>query len=461
MIKGLFANNENSVNSNRLNKFIEDPKRALWTLSWPIIFGLLFQALYLIVDTFFVIRVGHDAVAAVTFAVPVFLIIIASVVGFGIGVTALISKYIGAKEKSKASDVAHHAVIVGIVLGGFVSLLGYIITPVIFPLLGAYNQALVLVVQYFRIIIIGSFFLVASVIFGSILAGEGNTKVPTTILIFAAIINLILDPIFIFIFNWGIKGAAWATFTSFVFSFVAYLVFLFIRDSSYFHFNFKKFNIDFYLIKKIFHLGSPVSISHMLLAFGTMFINYFVAGFGQKMVAGFGLASRIEVFYMIIIIGTSSGLLALISMYLGAKRHDLIKFIMKYAVKVNLMISLLVALLFYFFSGLFLSIFTHDRELINIGVTYFRIIVYSYPIIPLIYIIARLLQAAGHPKKDTLVNVFRLMIFFLPLIWLLVYVLNLGIKGIWYSRLIATVLAFILALFFYKKVIKEVKKAYE
>jgi putative MATE family efflux protein len=247
MIKKLFQNNNDLADGSRLNEFIANPKKTLWTLSGPIIFSLLFQALYLIVDTFFVIKVGHEAVAAITFVMPVFLIIVATVTGFGVGVTTLISKYIGAKDNKKASKVAHHAVISGLILGVFISLFGYIIAPTILKLLGATGYTLFLASQYFKIIFIGNFFLVTSVIFRSILAGEGNHAAPATILVIGTIINLILDPIFIIVLDWGIKGAAWATLCGFLFSFIMYFVFLFIKNSSFLDFRLTIISYTYYM----------------------------------------------------------------------------------------------------------------------------------------------------------------------------------------------------------------------
>jgi len=464
MIKSLFLpkhyNNGNGIDRSCLDRCLENPKKSLWDLSLPIIFGLIFQALYLIADTFFVIRVGHEAVAAVTFSMPIFLVIIAISTGFGLGITTLISRYIGARDKDRASAVAHHGVIIGILLALFVALIGYVITPFIFRIMGASGLTLSLSIQYFRIIFLGSFFLISSMFFKAILAGEGNYKVSTTILIMGVIINLILDYIFIFVLNWGIQGVAWATFIAFFFSFVAYFIFLFVKKFSYFdfYFHFDKFEIDLHLIKKIFNIGAPVTISQMIWSFGIIFTNYFVSRFGQTAVAGFGLASRLETFYTMIIIGTSSGLLTLVSMYIGAKRNDLIIIILKYVAKVNLIIGVAMAIIFYFFSDLLFLIFTKDQALINIGIDYFKIVVISYPLIALIYIIARLLQCLGSTKKETIINLFRFVIFFIPLIYLFIEVLNFELKGIWIAYLISNILAFFVALFMYGRAKRKIKK---
>jgi putative MATE family efflux protein len=426
----------------------------------PIIFGLIFQAFYLIADTFFVIKVGHEAVAAITFSMPIFLIIIAISTGFGLGITTLISRYIGARDKEKASAIAHHAVIIGILLGFFISLIGYAITPFIFRIMGASGLTLNLSIQYFRIIFIGSFFLISSMFFRAILAGEGNYKVSTTILILGVIINLILNTIFIFVLNWGIQGVAWATFISFLFSFIAYFIFLFVKKYSYFdfYFHFEKFEIDFSLIQKIFKIGAPVTIAQVIWSTGIIFTNYFVSYFGQTTVAGYGLASRLETFYTMIVIGTSSGLLTLVSMYIGAKRNDLVNIILKYVAKINLIIGIAIGILFYFFSDLFLLIFTKDQTLIGVGIGYFKIVVFSYPLIALIYIIARLLQCLGNTKKEAIINLFRFVLFFLPLIFLFVRILNFKVEGIWYAYLISNILAFFIAMLMYKKARKRVEK---
>ncbi len=463
MIKSLFLNKFNGENGSDgfcLDGFLKNPKKALWKLSFPIIFGLIFQALYLIADTFFVIKVGHEAVAAITFSMPIFLVIIALSTGFGLGITTLISRYIGANDKERASAVAHHAVILGVLLGLFIALLGYMITPLIFRLMGASGLTLDLSIQYFRIIFIGSFFLISSMFFKSILAGEGNYKISTAILAFSVIVNLILDAVFIFVLNLGIQGVAWATFIAFFLSFVAYFIFLFVKKFSYFDFcfHFDKFEIDFHLIKKVFHIGAPVSISQIIWSSGIIFTNYFVSRFGQTAVAGFGLASRLETFYTMIVIGTSSGLLTLVSMYIGAKRNDLINALLKYVAKINLIIGLGMAILFYFFSDLFLLIFTKDQSLISVGVGYFKIVVFSYPLIALIFIIVRLLQCLGNTKKETIINLFRFVLFFLPLIWLFVKIFHFKVEGIWYAYLISNILAFFVAVIMYKRASKKLKE---
>ena len=237
------------------------------------------------------------------------------------------------------------------------------------------------------------------------------------------------------------------------------LTFYLLKNSSFFNFNFREFNFNIDLIRKIFKIGAPIAVSQMLLSGGAMMVNFFVSRFGQEMVAGFGLASRLESLYVIVLIGLSSSLLTLLGMYLGAKRYDLIKSTVHYSAKVSLMISLFVGIFLYFFSGMFLSIFTNNIMLISIGIFYFKITVYSYPILALIYVIAKLLQVASHPIEDVLINLFRLIIFFLPLVFLLAYKLDWGIRGIWYARLFSTFLAFIIALFFYKKVCLEIKKS--
>ncbi len=446
------------INHSRLKKFVENPKKSLWVLSGPIIFGLLFQSLYLIVDTFFVIRIGHEAVAAITFAMPVFLIIVALATGFGIGVSSLIAQYVGAQQKEKASLIANHAVIAASILGIFLSLLAYILTPEIFKFLGATNLVLRLVIRYFHIVSVGAFFLSSSIVFRAILAGEGNHLVSSIILIIAAIINLVLDFIFIIVLHGGITGAAWATLIGFLFSFVSYFIFLFIKKTSFLDFNFRRFNFSLDLLKKIFRIGAPVAFSQVLLSCGTIVINYFVSRFGHEYMAGFGLASRLEVFYTVIILGISSGLLTLLGMYIGAKRYDLVVLIVKYTIKTTLIISIFVGVILYFLSGIFLSVFTNSNVLIKIGVSYFQIVVFSYPIIAIIYIVAKLLQIAHHPIKDILINIYRLFIFFLPLLFLFVYILAWGIRGIWYAKLGATILSLFIALYFFCTIMPEIKK---
>ena len=195
----------------RLQSFIDNPSKSLWTLAIPIIAGMGIQTLYSIVDMLFIGRLGGDAIAAVAFNFPIFFFVMGLSFGLGSGVTASIARYIGSGDKVNADNAAEHAVVIALIISLLLTSLGLIYGKEILFKMGCTLEVLPEAWEYLKISCYGLSFGVFSGFFRSILAGEGDMKFPMYLFGLGTILNIVLDPIFIFLLDFGVSGAAWAT----------------------------------------------------------------------------------------------------------------------------------------------------------------------------------------------------------------------------------------------------------
>ena len=203
----------------RKKEFIENPKKALWKLSIPMMLGMSVQSLYMLIDTLLISRiVGETSMAALGFAFPYLFIIMGITFGLGSGATAVIAQFIGGDEKQKANSTAEHILILGIVLGIVLNLLSFFIGDKLILIQGANQMTLMHALDYFYIIVAGSIFMILGVFFRSILSGEGDTIFSMKVLGVGTLINIILDPPMIYFYH--IKGAAYATLISQIIVFI-------------------------------------------------------------------------------------------------------------------------------------------------------------------------------------------------------------------------------------------------
>ena len=189
--------------SSRLDGFIAHPRRALWRLALPIMIGMSVQTVYMLADMYFVGQVSSEALAALAFNMPVVFLGIGIVFGLGSGVTSVIARYIGARDKRLADSAAEHSVALGVVISAAFTLIAYWKGREFLALLGVPDHLMALAWGYFRILAGGYVFLVMSVFFRSILSGEGDVKTPVMIQGGGTLLNIVLDPIFIFSARYG------------------------------------------------------------------------------------------------------------------------------------------------------------------------------------------------------------------------------------------------------------------
>lgn len=424
----------------RLQSFLANPSKALWTMALPIIAGMMVQTLFNVVDIMFIGWLGAEEVTAVAFVSPLFFIIIGLTVGLGAGVTASIAQFIGQKDKKNADNCAEHTILLGLVITLVLSFLGIVFGEELLVLLGASGNILDISYTYLKVLLYGIGLAVFSLFFRAILAGEGETKIPMFIGLIGTLLNLILDPIFIFVLEYGVKGAALATVISQAVMVISYLFIIFVRKSTYITFNISDFKYSPSIINAIFKIGIPSSISMLIISFGQVVMNRILINYSVEAVAAYQIVSRIDMLLFMPILGIAISLTTIVGMFFGAKEYEKLVSIVKYGISRAIYITLLSVAILFILADRILPLFSNDPEVLNIGITYLRIIILAYPAVGLSVICSRICQALGEGMPLLVTTITRVLIITAPLSYYF-YITGKPIEWVWYAQVFAILIA--------------------
>lgn len=431
------------MKENRVNEFIKNPKKALLTLSYPILVGMLVQTLYNVVDTAFVGWLGVDAIAALTFSFPLFFILIALNAGIGSGVSSRIARFLGENNKEGAENTAMHGLLLAVIVSLASYVVGFFVLKELFVLFGASGIVLQYAMDYMFIVLLGSFFIFIAYTIHAIFSAQGDTKTAMKIQVFALVLNVILDPILIYGLGYGIKGAAIATVISFAIGLALGIYYL--MRKSYLKINPHAFRFSRSILKDILYVGMPASITMFIISAYVIFINWFMVDFGTEYVAAFGIASRLESVAMMPLVAFGISALTLIGMFIGAKRFDLVKETSWYTLKIGVGIASVVGAVFFIFPQLFIGIFTPEISLIEITAPYIMINVFTFPLMAVSTIVSRIMQGLGHGLPGLVINLIRVFFVAIPLAYFFVFILGYGYLWIAVAMVIGGIVSNIIA----------------
>lgn len=426
----------------RLNEYLDNPDKAIWKLAIPVMAGMGIQTLYTIVDMIFIGKIGGLAIAAVAFNMPLFFFVLGLTMGLGSGVTASIARFIGARDKMNADNSAEHAVVMGLIISFVITTAGLIWGKEILLSIGATADVINMSWTYLRIICYGLPFMVFSAFFRSILVGEGDTKFPMTVAAFGTVLNIILDPIFIFTLDMGVAGAAWATALSQLIVFIIFIYMLFVKEHSYIRFRMKDFSPSLFIIRDIIKVGLPASISMVIMSIGQLVFNKILVFFSTDTVAAYQIAGRIDMVVFLPILSISYGLTTLVGMFFGAKRFGRLKHIIYYGLSRSFMIALVTSTMVFLAAPQLVTIFTHDRLIQETATTYLRLMSIVYPLISVALPCGRILQGFGLGLPTLVITLIRVLLVATPLSWFFIFVQNRPVEWVWYSMMISAVIAF-------------------
>jgi putative MATE family efflux protein len=425
--------------SDKVKEFIARPRRALITLALPVFVATFVQTMYNIVDTAFVGGLGAESIAALTFCFPLFFFLIGLNSGIAAGMNSLISRRLGAGDKASAEAGAAHGLAMSAAFAAFNFFLGLIALKPVFSLFGADPAVLPLSLGYMRIILLGVFFMFPAFIMSSIFSAQGDTRTPMKVQAAGLALNVALDPVFIYGLKMGVRGAALASVLSFLFTLAIFLRLLKTRSSL--RVSFRGFRFSPVLVGEILRVGMPASLMMLILSLYVVFLNRFVAHFGTKAVASFGLVVRLESFASMPIIGLSLSMVTLVGMLSGAKRHDLVRKVVWYGIGLGALFTAAVGLVFMAAPRLWLTIFTRDRGLLDLAAPFLRVDVLTFPLMSSSMIISRALQGLGYGLPGFFINVIRVLLAAVPLAWLFVYVFGWGYLSVAWAMVLGGVAA--------------------
>ncbi len=421
--------------------------RTILKTSLPTALAFLLQSAFNIVDTFFVGRIGPEALAAVSISFPIVFLIISIGTGIGVGATSVVARFIGAKEYKRADNAAEHALLIAGFLGILVSIGGFLAAPTLFDWIGAKGSLKVLALDYLNILLFFAVFVLYTIVGNSILRAEGDMKTPLKVMGGSAILNIILDPIFIFTLGMGVKGAAIATVLSRGAS-MLYLTYHIFSGRSRIRLNLRDFKYRSDYIKRIFSVGMPSSLSNIIMSVG-MFLLTIIAGlFGTNALAAFGIGFRLDSLAILPGMGVSVALISIVGQNIGAGKVERAREI---TLKAGMMVSAAmtaIGLLFYVFAPQIISVFNSDPEVLKHGISFLRIIPLSYLVAGTAMCFSGAFLGSGKAMLALIVSISRVIIFSVPAAYLLSQ--TYGVPGIWWGMVLGTFLGFIISVLLFR-----------
>ena len=443
-----------SDSKSRLKIFLENPSKALWSLAIPIMFGMGVQTLYNLVDMIFIGKLGGESIAGIAFNMPLFFLVLGLTMGLGTGVTASIARFIGQENKKEADNSAEHAIAMAMVISIFLCLLGLMFGKTILSFFGAEGDILSIAWEYLHVMCIGMPFMIFSGFFRSILAGEGDMKFPMMVAGLGTVLNIVLDPIFIFElesyggigFGLGVAGAALATVISQVIVFCVFIYMLFVKEHSYITFRLKDFSFSKVIIWDIVSVGLPASLSMIVMAIGQGVFNKILIYFSADTVAAYQVAGRLDMLVFLPIFSIAASLTTLVGMFYGAKEYDTLRFTIRYGILSAFFITIISSSFIYFFADFTVGFFTDDDLIISIAVSFLKLFSLVYPLIAIAITTGRVLQGLGKGLPVLIITIIRVLGVSAPLALFFIFYLAKPVEWVWYSMMISTIIAFIISM---------------
>ena len=420
--------------SSSVDIMLQNPKKALIKMSIPLIISLLITSFYNLIDAAWVSGIGADALAGVGFFTPIFMILVGFGNGLGSGAAFALSKYLGEDNKPKADNASVHSIIIDIIVSLIITLILLVLLNPILNAMGA-GQTIGYATDYGIIILLGSIFIILSNALYGIFRGEGDTKRPMYAMMASAILNIILDPIFIYTLNLGVKGAAIATIISSIFIILMLLYWFYVKKDTYLKPILVNFKYERDISKDIVKVGIPASIQ--------LLNNAFFAAVFSALLTFVGSTDSVAVYstgWRIVTIGTTpllaigTALISVIAANYGAKNYKNIQIVHRYAMKVSIVIAFIVAFLTNFFAGDIASVFASSGSSIRIAselTSFLAWIVIYYPTMAVGVASTYVFQGIGKGITAMFQTIMRETGFTIFFAVLFGVVLNYGVWGAW------------------------------
>ncbi|NPE30179.1 MATE family efflux transporter [Methanococcoides sp. SA1] len=420
-------------------------KKVLIKLSLPATIGMIVQALYSLVDTIFVGQaLGPESVqgiGGITIAFPIQMIIMGIALTIGIGAASIISRSLGAKIHERADIALGNAITAILALSVVMTILGVVYIEPLLRMFGATETIMPFAYDYTKIILYGTIFFAFTMTLNNIVRAEGNARVAMLTMVISAGLNIILDPIFIFGLNMGIKGAAIATVISQMVSALC-LLYYFTKGMSSFNFHIRYFVPHPEILKEMVTIGTSSFARSASGSLMVIVINNVLAVYGGDVpIAVFGIVNRLFMFTFMPMIGIVQGLQPIVGFNYGAKNYARVISSTALAIKITTLVSIAGFLLLFIFPTQLFSIFTTDQELIEAGKTAMRIMTLALPLVGFQIIGASIYQTLGKAKPAFFLSISRQVLFLIPLVLILPRFFEL--QGVWMAFPLSDGLSFL------------------
>ena len=449
------------MNENRIKILKEENiDKALFKLGIPMVISLLVAALYNVVDTYFVSSLGKEAVDAVSVAFPIQLIFLGIGLTFGAGAGPYISRLLGGNNKKEASIVATVALILSAILGIITAIALFVYLEGVLKFMGAIPSIMEISKSYTEIFIVGGVLGAINVTLGNLVVAQGAAKISLKAMLLGSISNMVLDPIFIFGLNLGVRGAAIATLIARVITSLMYLIY-FIGDKNLIEMKLSNFKPTFAIYKEILKIGISMLILQILQTISISKISYAASFYGEEAIAAMGIALRIVTLGTNVVLGYMKGLQPLAGFNYGAKNYERVREAIKASIKWTNVFCIVWTLIIYVFAPSILSIFGTDENVLNIAVPALRAGVIMFITFGFQFTYSTLYLSMGKALGGVFLNSLRQGIIFIPIILLLPKFM--GLNGVIYAQtvsdLITTIITIPFAISIHKSLKSEIKSS--
>jgi putative MATE family efflux protein len=458
-------NNESSSSSinERVSLITGDPKKAIRTLSLPMILSMLLMMVYNLADSIWVAGLGPNSLAALGFVTPLFMMVIGLGNGLGAGANSLISRCIGAKNKKGSDNAAIHSIILTLLVSVILTVFILVFLKDLLTLMGA-GESLSLAIQYGQIVFGGLIFLIFTSVASGILRAEGDVKRPMYVMLATAILNIILDPVFIYYFGLGVSGAAIATLISASISSALILYWLMLKRDTYVSLSRKDFNPSWAVIKDILLVGLPASAEFFVMSILGILLNIMlVITGGTDAVAVYTAGWRVVMIAMIPAIGIGTAAITVAGAAYGAKRYNNIMIALNYSVKLALGVASITGLIIYVFASNIASIFAYSAQSSFMApsiAAFLQVMCLFLIIVPFGIVASSVFQGMGRGVTSLILTVIREVLFISLFAYFLSFVLGIGEHGIWWGIVIGGAFGCAIAFVWATRFIKALKKSY-
>lgn len=432
----------------------ENIDKALFKLGIPMVISLLVAALYNVVDTYFVSGLGKEAVAAVSVAFPIQLIFLGIGLTFGAGAGSYISRLLGGNDKKEASIVATVALLTSAILGIVTAIALFCYLDGVLKFMGAIPSIIEISKSYTGIFIVGGILGMVNVTLGNLAVAQGAAKISLKAMIVGSISNMILDPIFIFGLNLGVRGAAIATLIARVITSLMYLIY-FVGDKNLIEIKLPNFKPTVAIYKEILKIGISMLILQILQTISISKISYAASFYGEEAIAAMGIVLRIVTLGTNVVFGYMKGLQPLAGFNYGAKNYERVREAIKASVKWTNVFCVVWTVIVYIFAPSILSIFGTDENVLNIAVPALRAAVIMFITFGFQFTYSTLYLSTGKALGGVFLNSLRQGIVFIPIILLLPKLM--GLNGVIYAQTISDLITTIITIPFAISVNKSLK----
>lgn len=417
-----------------------DVGKHLYTMTGPMIWGIFSIMSMNIVDTFYVGKLGTDPLAAMSFTIPVISTLLSLAFGIGIGTSSVIARAIGAQEHELVKSYTTQSLLIALTIAITFAICGYQAMDQIFALLGAPKHLMPLIHQFMDIWFLGSFVVVIPMVGNSAIRAAGNTKLPSYVMMSVALVNIILDPILIFglygMPRMELAGAALATVIAYSIAFFLGLYFLAFKfcflswPSCY-----RNITARWYSILRI---AIPAIGTNLIAPLSVAITTFMVAKYSPESVAGYGVASRIESLFLVVVMGIASIMGPFVGQNWGAGQQNRVALALKLSFRFTCIWGLCSAMLLWFLAAPLAGLFSDDPQVINSAAIYLRIMPITYLFLSIIMIASATANGIGNPLPSLMMSFLRLIALYIPLALVLAYLFSL--LGIYLAGAIANIL---------------------